>query len=271
MPDELTTDDLTAQLRDACGVRAGSVLIAHAGLKAIGRVAGGAAAVVAALRAALGPAGTLLMPTFSHPTPDGVWRMAATPSRTGAVTEALRTTPGAARSWHPTHPVSAIGARAAELTAGHEATSGLGVGSPFHRAAEAGADVLMIGCDLTSCSLVHVAEAIVRPPYFGEVWYDGYDRALVAVHADGRSRAVAPTDPPTDSQGFLAVQAELERRGLLRRSRLGAAACLGFAARDALAVAVELLRRDPAALLCASPSCSVCVAARRLVAGAARG
>ncbi len=266
-----TQDDLAGELRRQCGVLGGDVLIVHSSLKAIGWVEGGPAAVVAALLDAVDETGTLLMPTFTAPRPDGVFRLAETPSRTGAITEALRTAPGALRSRHPTHSVAAVGARAAELVAGHENTSGLGVGSPFHKAAEAGADVLMIGCDLTSCSLVHCAEAVVRVPYLGKVCYEGYDRTLTLIDEAGRSVAVGPRDVPTDSAGFTVVQAELDRRGQLARVRLGEAACLKFRAADALAVAVELLRADPAALLCDNPTCPVCPAARKIARAAAAG
>ncbi len=259
-------DDLVRDLRQRCAIRTGAILIVHASLKAIGRVAGGADTVVAALQEALGLGGTLLMPTFSHPTPDGIWRMADTPSRTGAVTEALRVSAGAVRSFHPTHSVTAWGARAVELTDGHERTSGLGVGSPFHRAAEAGAELLMIGCDLTSCSLIHVAEAMVRVPYLGRVFYDGYQRDLVGIDRAGRSRPFPPVDVPTDSAGFVAVQEALERQGAIARVELGAAACLRFSGRACLEASTALLRADPAVLLCRAPGCPVCVPGRGMVA-----
>ncbi|HYE06164.1 MAG TPA: AAC(3) family N-acetyltransferase [Planctomycetota bacterium] len=263
----LQRDDLVRDLRQRCAIRPGAILIVHASLKAIGRVEGGAATVVAALQEALTTSGTLLMPTFSHPTRDGVWRMADTPSRTGAVTEALRTGAGAVRSLHPTHSVTAWGARAGELTEGHERTSGLGVGSPFHRAVEAGADLLMIGCDLTSCSLVHVAEALVRAPYLGRVFYDGYERDLTAFDRAGRQRAFPPVDVPTDSAGFVVVQQALEKQRAIAHVGLGEAPCLRFTGRACLDAAVVLLRADPAALLCASPTCAVCIKARTIVRG----
>ncbi len=262
----LQRDHLVRDLRQRCAIRPGGILIVHASLKAIGRIDGGAATVVAALQEALTASGTLLMPTFSHPRPDGVWHMADTPSRTGAVTEALRTSAGAVRSFHPTHSVTAWGARAGELTEGHERTSGLGVGSPFHRAAEAGADLLMIGCDLTSCSLIHVAEAQVRAPYLGRVFYDGYEREFTGIDRAGHSRPFPPVDVPTDSAGFVAVQQALEKQGAIAHVTLGEAPCLRFTGRACLDASIALLRADPAALLCASASCPVCVPGRVIVA-----
>ena len=262
----LTFADLRDQLARQCGVKPGDTLIVHSSMKSIGRVAGGPEAVVRALQAAVTDAGTILMPVFTAPQPDGIFRQAETPSRTGLVTETFRRTPGAVRSLHPTHSVAAWGRQAEEFVAGHDLTSGLGVGSPFHKAALAGAGVLMIGCRLTSCSLVHVSEALVRVPYLGKVLYAGYDRTLTVVAADGSQRQMPPRDVPTDSAGFAALQDEMARRGVLGRCLLGAAECLKFSAMTCLDTAVAMLRRDPAALLCHNPRCPVCPVARQIIA-----
>jgi len=54
-------------------------------------------------------------------------------------------------------------------------------------------------------------------------------------------------------------------RGQLAHHRLGLAECLKFHAPVGLGVASELLRADPAALLCNNPDCSVCPQARAIV------
>src|SRR5882757_2506434 len=100
-----TESDLLADFRVA-GFAAGATVIVHASFKSIGSVVGGPATVVAALLAAVGETGTILSPTFADPQPDGIFRVASTPSRTGAITEVFRTTPGVTRSHHPTHAVS---------------------------------------------------------------------------------------------------------------------------------------------------------------------
>jgi aminoglycoside N3'-acetyltransferase len=139
------------------------------------------------------------------------------------------------------------------------------VGSPFHQAADAGARVLMIGCEMTACSLVHVAEAIVRVPYLGKVCHAGYDKTLTLVDEAGLRTPVPPRDVPTDSASFTVVQEALEAGGRLARCRPGSAECLGFRARTCLDAAVELLRADPAALLCRNPRCPVCPKARAII------
>lgn len=249
----------------AAGLVGGNAVIVHSSMKSLGQVEGGPATVVGALQDVLGAQGTLLMPTFSVPQPDGLFHVAGTPSRTGLLTETFRTSAGVIRSWHPTHSVAAWGAQAERWTVGHHLLGGLGVGSPMHRAAEAGARVLMIGCDLRRCSLIHVAEAVVRVPYLGKVWYGGSDRLLRVITPGGAGINVAPIDPPTCSAAFDRVERPLEIAGQLQRRRVAAADCLLFNASDGLAAAVALLRRDAGALLCDHPGCSVCPRARALL------
>ncbi len=268
MTQPATIPSLTQDLRERCHVAPAQVLIVHSSMKAIGAVEGGPRAVVEALQLSVGEQGTLLMPTFADPAQDGRFDVRLTPSRTGVITEVFRTMPGVRRSRHVTHAVAAWGRRRDELLDGHEDTPGLGVLSPFHLAAlpGVGARVLMIGCDLTTCSVVHVAEAIVRVPYLGRAWYPGYDRALTLVDEAGAERLVEPRDPPGDSSQFVKVAALLERRGQLQRGRLGEATCLLFKASDAIDAAVSLLVDDPLALLCRNPRCAYCTMARRAVA-----
>lgn len=265
MEQEWSFEDFCEHLRTSCQVKAGEILIVHSSAKAIGRTSRGPVPAVRALKSAVGEAGTLLLPVFSSPRPDGIFKIRRTPSRVGLITEAFRRSEGVRRSRHPTHSVAGWGKRAAEFLADHEKTSALGVDSPFHKAAKAGADILMIGCGLTTCSLVHVGEAIVRTPYLGKVSYDGYERTLTLIDYDGSEMKFPPLDNPGDSANFTVVQEELERRGLIKHCKVGSAETLKFNAMDCLNVTVELLRKDPGVLLCKNPRCSVCAPSRRII------
>jgi len=258
-------EDLCEHLRASCEVKPGDILIVHSSADAIGRVPGGPIPTVRALKSVVTEEGTLLLPVFSRPRPDGIFKIKRTPSRVGLITEAFRRSNGVKRSRNPTHSVAAWGKRAEEFLADHEKTTALGVDSPFHKAAKAGADILMIGCDLTTCSLVHVAEAVVRVPYLGKVCYPGYDQTLTLIDYDGSEMKFPPKDNPGDSAGFTVVQAELERRGLIKHCKVGSAETLKFVAMDCLNVTVELLGREPTALLCRSPGCPVCPPSHSIV------
>ncbi len=260
-----TYEELCEGLRTSCGVTAGDMLIVHSSQAALGRVEGAVVTSVRVLKEVITPEGTLLVPVFSSPRADGIFKIKRTPSRVGLITEAFRRSRSVLRSRHPTHSVAAWGKRRDEFLEGHEKSTALGVDSPFHKAAKAGADVLMVGCDLRTCSLVHVAEAVARVPYLGKVFYAGYERTLTLIDYDGSRLEFPPKDNPGDSAAFTRVQDELERRGQIDHCRLAEAECLKFNAMDCLHAAADLLAADPAALLCTNPRCSVCSKAREIV------
>ncbi len=253
----------------ALGISPGMSVIVHSSMKSMGWVEGGPEAVIEALIDAVGPEGTILMPTFNPPVDR--FYIAETPSRTGLLTETFRKRNDVLRSAHPTHSVAAWGKRAAEFIAGHERATALGVGSPMHLCAEAGGYVLQIGVDFRTCSLIHVAEAIARVPYLEPVFYPGYDRPMTVVYPDGRERVVPPRENPGDSSGFLVVQEECERRGVIRHGKVGEAQAMLTRGEDILQATLDLLKRDVTILLCDRPTCRVCPRAREVCRNARRG
>lgn len=261
----VTRDRLVEDFQ-ALGLGRGDRVALHSSLRSVGFVLGGPETVVRALMEVVGPGGTILMPTFSRPAPRFV--MAETPSRTGLVTETFRKMPGVLRSPHPTHSVAVWGDRAGEIAAGHEQATGLGVDSPFHRLARMGGLVVFVGCDMRSASIVHVAEAVARVPYL-EVFYPGYDIPMTVVYPDGRQRVVEPRENPGNSSAFLVVEEELRRRGLIREGVVGQARTLLMKGTDIIETALDLLREDPAALLCGRANCPVCPRAREAIRRAA--
>lgn len=175
----LTVSGLVLELR-AAGVPAGGTVIVHTAMSRLGWVVGGAQAVVEALTAALGPDGTLVMPTQSGgltdparwsrpPVPPDWWdeiRAAmpaydprATPTRgVGAVPECFRTCAGVRRSAHPTDSFAARGPRAAELLDPHPLPYGVGEGSPLSRLYSGGGHVLLLGVGHGNDTMLHLAE-----------------------------------------------------------------------------------------------------------------
>lgn len=154
----------------ALGVRAGGVLLVHASLKSLGPEAGGPTTVCAALAEAVGPQGTLLMPTLTYDLAyrdDPCFDQRTSPSLVGALTEVWRQQPGVSRSLHPTHSVAGRGPAFAALVAGHlDDPTPCGPRSPFHRLLfRADVQVLFLGCGLAPNTCMHAVEELLPAPY----------------------------------------------------------------------------------------------------------
>ncbi|MFJ9692757.1 aminoglycoside N(3)-acetyltransferase [Kitasatospora sp. NPDC101183] len=179
----LTVPDLVSGLT-GLGVRPGGVLHVQASLRALGPVEGGAGGVVDALLEVLGPEGTLVAYTATPEnsstsriyqaaiaglTPEEAdlhranmprFDPATTPASPtmGALSEAIRTRPGALRSGHPQTSWAALGRHAREITAAHPLTSHLGPDSPLGRLYDLDARVLMLGVEMDHFTAFHLAD-----------------------------------------------------------------------------------------------------------------
>ncbi len=260
---------LVDDLRHNMGLRAGDRVAVHSSMKSLGPVEGGPMALIAALIEAIGgpERGTLLMPCFTKPL-DEV-DVLHTPCRLGLVPETFRTFPGVVLSNNRTHRVAVFGKEAVEIAGCHNRSTELGIGSPFHEFARRGGITLHIGCDLRSSSLVHVAEHMYPMPFsHAMIGYPGYEKPISLVLPDGTKRVCPPIELPGDSAGFVNLQKEMERLGLIHHGTVAAAECMRLHSLDILAIAVEMLARDPMALLCENSRCPVCPPKRKIVSDA---
>ncbi|MEV1288838.1 AAC(3) family N-acetyltransferase [Micromonospora sp. NPDC049679] len=254
-PRPRTRTSLAAELREL-GVRPGSVLLVHSSLRPLGWVCGGPHAVVLALRDALGPDGTLVVPTHTPdntdpatwrnpPVPHEWWPVirdempgfdpAATPSRwMGVIAEAVRTWPGACRSDHPQVSFAAVGPRAEEIVAGHARAGMLGDESPLARLYDLDGDVLLLGVGHDSNTSLHLAEyRRPEPPR---------ERVGAAVRtADGGREWAWWEDVVLDESDFDLLGEDLDATGVVRRGRVGSAECRLMRQRGAVDFAVEWL------------------------------
>jgi aminoglycoside 3-N-acetyltransferase len=225
------------------GVRPGQALLVHASLRSLGWVPGGAPAVVAALREAVGPEGHVVVPTGTEAnsktsrvhqahiatlTPEEVERFHldmppfdsdSTPSGMGAISEALRTTAGAARSTHPQSSFAAIGPEADLLMADHPLECHLGPDSPLGKLSKMAAQVLMIEVGYWAFSGFHLAEYLYTPRPPRRTY------ACVVVAADGTRRWEEYEDVELDDQKFEDIGESLEKNIAVRRGRVGYAQC----------------------------------------------
>ncbi|MFD9437023.1 aminoglycoside N(3)-acetyltransferase [Streptomyces sp. NPDC060002] len=246
----VTRDTLAAELR-ALGVEPGEILLVHSSLSSLGWVCGGAVAVVRGLLDAVGPDGTLVVPTQSGdlsdpalwsnpPVPADWWeRIRATmpaydPLVTpalgvGVIPETVRTWPGALRSAHPQTSFAALGARAAELVEGHAPDCRLGEHSPLARLEKAGARVLLLGAGYHTCTSFHLAEYRIPAPLV-EVGRPGSDGTWEVV-----------TEVSIDSDRFDELGHDFERDRDVVRGAVGAADVRLFPVADAVAYAQRWL------------------------------
>ena len=233
----------------AAGVRPGGVLLVHSSLRSLGKVPGGAATVIAGLRQALGPAGTLLMPALSYA---AVTRerprfdLTLTPSNVGIIPETFRRQPGVLRSLHPTHSVCGSGPVAAALLCEHgQDATPCGPHSPFHRLPEVDGQILMLGCGLAPNTSFHGIEEMVVPPYL-------YGEAVEYELIDGDG---VRTVKRYLSHGFDGYAQRYERIGALlaapalRTGRVLAATVYVLDAAAMWTAALGALRRNPLAFV----------------------
>ncbi|MET7686143.1 AAC(3) family N-acetyltransferase [Streptomyces sp. NPDC005423] len=232
------------------GVRPGEILLVHTSLSSLGWVCGGAVAVVQGLLDALGPAGTLVVPTQSGdlsdpatwgnpPVPSEWWPTIratmppydplVTPSRgVGVIPETVRTWPGALRSAHPLTSFAAIGARAGTVTRGHAPDCRLGERSPLARLEALHARVLLLGAGYDTCTAFHLAEYRIPSP-------------LVESGRPGPDGWESVTEVSITSDRFDELGHDFERDRPVVRATVGAADARLFPVADAVAYAERWL------------------------------
>ena len=149
--------ELTAQILQV-GVTPGGVLLVHASFSKVGPVEGGPGALITALQAALGPAGTLVMPSMSDDDDHPFDRRTTPCLGMGVLADTFWRTPGVLRSDSP-HAFAAIGPQAARMTADHPIDVPHGLNSPVGRVYELDGQILMLGVGHDANTTVHLAEA----------------------------------------------------------------------------------------------------------------
>jgi aminoglycoside 3-N-acetyltransferase len=160
----LGRDEVLAQLA-SLGVERGGVLLVHTSFRAVRPIAGGPAGLIQALFAAVGPDGTLVMPSASSDD-DAVFDPTRTPAAPdlGVVADTFWRLPGVLRSTHP-FAFAARGPRAAEITAGPLPLPPHIPDSPVGRVHDLDGQVLLLGVSHGANTTLHLAELIAGVPY----------------------------------------------------------------------------------------------------------
>lgn len=238
----VTRADLARDLA-RLGIAPGDTVFLHSSLKSLGYVEGGPASVIRALQDAVGPDGTLLVPTYYLPAgtvkatcelPDYVFDPRRHGTNMGRLPEAFLAE-ATHRSVHPTHSVSAWGRHARYLTEAHHlAPSIFGEGSPWQRFVGIdGAKVLGLGISMGPVTFYHVLEDALGAAFPEPIWEERTyhlpcldregQRWDVPVRPFAPSVAARRIDYPAREDLRDYFRAEFERAGLRVNGKVGEA------------------------------------------------
>ncbi|MGH7632028.1 MAG: AAC(3)-IV family aminoglycoside N-acetyltransferase [Gemmatimonadales bacterium] len=255
-PPEVTRAALAAQLH-ALGVEDAGVLLVHTSYRAVRPVEGGPAGLIDALRDALGPAGTLVMPAWGGGD-DRLFDPAITPAAPdlGVVADTFWRLPGVLRSAH-CFAFAAVGAGAVRVTADPLPLPPHQPASPVGRVHELDGQVLLLGVGHDANTTLHLAELLAGVPY-------RVPRYCTVPGPDGRALRIDYGENDHCCQRFALADDWLRERQLQREGRVGDAHARLVRARDVVAVAREHLAGEPLVFLHpADAGCAECDEARR--------
>jgi len=259
-PAPVPVAELTAQLL-ALGVEPGGVLLVHASFRALRPVEGGPAGVLEALRAALGPGGTLVLPSWTGDD-EALFEPATTAASEdlGVLADTFWRLPGVARSGHP-FAFAAAGPRARSIVDTPLPLPPHAPESPVGRVHAADGQVLLLGVGHDADTTLHLAELLAGVPY--RVPHH------VTVGEGAAARRIEYGENDHCCALFAQADGWLRARGAQREGPVGHGAARLVRARAIVDAALEALARDPLVFLHpASAGCEECDAARASVPGA---
>jgi aminoglycoside N3'-acetyltransferase len=253
-PRETGIAEMAGQLA-ALGVRPDGVLLVHTSFRAVRPVEGGPAGLIAALREALGPDGTLVMPAWTGDD-DEPFDAATTPSSAdlGVVADTFWRMPGVLRSGHA-FAFAAAGPRAAEIVRDPLPLPPHLPESPVGRVHELDGQVLLLGISHGENTTLHLAELIAGVPY--------RIPRHITVLRDGQPARVEYGENDHCCARFSLADEWLRAAGLQRKGLVGHAPARLARSRDIVDIALARLRRDPLIFLHAeAEGCEECNEAR---------
>ena len=227
----------------ALGLKKGDIVLLHSSLAAIGRVEGGAAAVIEAFLETLGKAGTLVVPVFGS---------------LGILTDTVKRRPDAVISDCPKGTVAAIGADARKICIDHwKADTVHGEGSPYLKIAGLGGYVCLLGVDQDRNTTMHSVEALLRLPYLNST-SDTVQTPQGAIQKTWQYY-------PGPHRDFIGLDKILKAGGSMKTGKIGNAVTRLIKSRDLIEILTEAGLRDPAFCLCDNPECADCAAQRAAI------
>jgi aminoglycoside N3'-acetyltransferase len=242
---------LVEQLR-ALGVREGGVLLVHTSFRNVRPVEDGPEGLIAALSEALGPEGTLAMPSATGDD-DLPFDPASTNNRDdlGVVADRFWRMPHVVRSSH-FDAVAARGSQAEWITGGPFVLPPAAPGSAIDRIRLAGGQVLLLGVTHHANTMLHLAELLGGAPYRSDFHY---------VDAGGAEIHYGENDSCCEK--FELADTWLRAEGLQLEGQVGHAEARLMEAEDLVRIAAARVREDPLIFLHgADKGCEECDEAR---------
>jgi aminoglycoside N3'-acetyltransferase len=252
---ELSIAEVTSQLH-ALGVEEGGVVQVHTSFRAIRPVEGGPLGLIEALRDALGPEGTLVMPSWSGEDDEPFDpRSTPVPPNLGVVADTFWRLPGVLRSDH-SHAFAAAGPEAARITSDPLPLPPHIPESPVGRVHDLDGQVLLLGVGHDADTTLHLAELIAGVPYRVPMY--------CTILQDGRPVRINYGENDHCCERFAFADEWLRVRGLQSEGPVGRAHARLARARDIVGVTLEHLTHDPLLFLHpASAGCGECDEARK--------
>jgi len=239
-----------AELLDRAGVPRDGVLFVHSAFRRLGAAGFRAEAFIEGLLDCMRD-GTLVMPTMSWRivTPANPWfDEIETPSHVGVIAELFRRHYATHRSLHPTHSVAAFGQHADELTATHHrGDTPCPLTSPYGKAREMDAHVILLGIGLERCTAIHHAEEMVAPEVY--LFPPEAAEAYLCRARDGTVHPMRLRRHFRLNRDFSQFTAPLVARGLMRAGELAGTKWQAVSQDDLLAEVFLALERNPRALI----------------------
>jgi aminoglycoside N3'-acetyltransferase len=254
---EVSRAEVVDQLREL-GVEDGGVLLVHTSFRAIRPVERGPIGLIEALRDALGPEGTLVMPSWSGDDDDPFDPLTTpTPPSLGVVADTFWRLPGVLRSNH-SQAFAAAGPEAARVTSDPLPLPPHIPESPVGRVRDLDGQVLLLGVGHDADTTLHLAELLAGVPYRVP--------SYCTVLRDGRRVRIDYEENDHCCERFAFADQWLRARGLQAEGRVGHAHARLARARDIVEVTLEHLARDLLLFLHPpSAGCAECDRARRSV------
>ena len=247
----LSVAELTAQL-ETLGIRKGDILLVHSSLRTLGKVEGGAAGVLEALKEVLGKDGTLVMPSFQSGSEyifasRGIcFDVKNTPAECGYLTEYFRQQEDTLRSLSSTHSMAAWGKHAGELLQDHEkCLVTTGWGSPFEKLIDLGGKILMLGAARGSNTTMHHLENTGGAPTLCAIKFETF---VITESGEKICTHIHPHMPGLYRDYGKAIDL-LEQIGGLSAGKVGNALCELYDAQKLRTVVYGELRKNPCAFI----------------------